>query len=346
MKRAPSGPAVTPRDPRRESGRGLALVVLIPALDEEASIGDVVARVPRALTGVRSVEVVVVDDGSTDATAERAREAGARVVSHERNRGLGAALQTGLAEARRLRADIVVNIDGDGQFAPEDITRVAEPIVSGRADFVTASRFKDPALVPVMPRAKLLGNRAMSWLVSWLVGRRFADVSCGFRAYSREALLRLMLQGRFTYTQETFLQLSFKDLRIEEVPVRVRGTREHGVSRVASSLPTYAWRTSGILFRSFRDYRPDALFNSAYAVLLALALAFGGFFLGHRIVAGTFSPHIWSGFVAAFFFTIALGAFLAGQLASMLNRIRALHEEQLYLIRLQAWRDEDEDASE
>jgi hypothetical protein len=155
-----------------------------------------------------------------------------------------------------------------------------------------------------------------------------------------------MLQGRFTYTQETFLQLSFKDLRIEEVAVRVRGTREHGVSRVASSLPTYAWRTSGILFRSFRDYRPDALFDSAFAFLLALALAFGGFFLGHRIVAGTFTPHIWAGFVSAFLFSIALGAFFAGQLASMLNRIRALHEEQLYLIRLQAWRDEDEDAAE
>ena len=334
------------RESRLGPDRGLALVVLIPALDEEASIADVVSRVPRSLPGVRSVEVVVIDDGSTDATVDRARAAGARVVSHGRNRGLGIALQSGLAEARRRRAELVVNIDGDGQFDPEDITRLVEPIVDGKADFVTASRFKDPALVPAMPRAKLLGNRAMSRLVSWLVGRRFADVSCGFRAYSREALLRLTLHGRFTYTQETFLQLSFKELRIEEVAVRVRGTREHGVSRVASSLPRYAWRTSGILFRSFRDYRPEALFGSAFAILLALACGFGGFFLLHRILIGTFSPHIWSGFVAAFLFTMALGAFYAGQLASMLNGIRALHEEHLYLTRLQAWRAEDEDAAE
>ena len=312
---------------------GIDLLVMMPALNEEASIAAVIERVPREIEGVRSVTVLVVNDGSTDRTVELSLAAGAVVVSHRRNRGVGAALQTGVDEAIRRRAGILVNIDSDGQFAPEDIPKVIAPILEGRSDWVTASRFKDPNLEPVMPRMKRLGNWGMAQIISFLCKERFHDVSCGFRAFSRETLLNLVLLGQFTYTQESFLVLTQKGLRVEEVPLKIRGVREHGESRVASSLVRYAVRTLSIIFSFIRDYSPGVLFNSVAVFFFLLGAGFGGFFLGHRVVVGTFSPHIWAGFVASFMVGLGLTSFGLGQVALMIARMRSVQERQLYLIR-------------
>jgi len=309
------------------------MLVLMPALNEAATIQDVVGRVPRDLPGISEVEVVVIDDGSTDATASLARQAGATVLSHGRNLGVGAALQTGLAYALQRRADIAVNIDSDGQFDPSDIRTLAEPVLQGRADMATASRFKDRALLPQMPWVKRMGNHGMSAIVSRLCGEKFYDVSCGFRAYSRETLLRLVLTGRFTYTQETFLVLSLAGMRIVEVPIRVRGVREHGKSRVASNLVKYAYNTSGIILGAVRNYRPGPLFNTGAGLLMTAAFAFAGFFLWHRLSSGRFWPHTWAGFVSAFLFGLSLLVFTMGQVAMMVARLRFVQDEQLYLLR-------------
>lgn len=309
------------------------LLVMMPALNEEASIGAVLARVPRQIPGVGSVEILVVDDGSTDRTVAIAREHGASVLSHGRNLGVGVALQTGLAEAVRRGVDLLVNIDSDGQFAPEDIAKIVVPVIEGRADFVTASRFLDPALVPDMPWVKKFGNWGMARIVSGLIGQRFDDVSCGFRCYGREALLNLILLGRFTYTQESFLVLSQKGLVMHELPMKVRGVREHGKSRVASNLFNYAYRTLGILFSFIRDYSPGVLFNNLAGIFLLASLGVGGFFLWHRLESGQFSPHIWAGFVSAFLFGMATLIFGLGQVALMVARLRSVQERQLYLVR-------------
>lgn len=306
---------------------------MMPALNEEASIAAVLARVPKHIDGVGSIEILVIDDGSTDSTVELATKAGASVISHGRNLGVGAALQTGVAEAIRRGVSLAVNIDSDGQFSPEDIATLARPVLDGAADFVTASRFKDPALVPDMPRVKLWGNWGMSRIVSGLVGQRFADVSCGFRAYSREALLHLVLLGQFTYTQESFLVLSRQGLRMQEMPMRVRGVREHGQSRVASNLFRYGKRTVGIMFSFIRDYSPGVLFNNAALVFIAASAGLAAFFLWHRFATGAFSPHIWAGFVSAFLFGMAAITFGIGQVAEMIARLRSVQERQLYLIR-------------
>lgn len=309
------------------------LLVIIPALNEAATIGEVIERIPRDLPGIACLEVLVIDDGSTDATVAIARDKGAGVISHSRNLGVGRAMQTGLAYAIRRGAAYVVNLDADGQFAPEDIPALLAPLLRGEAEVATASRFKEARLVPTMPRAKLLGNRAMSWIISRLTGERFYDVSCGFRAYRREAILRLILTGSFTYTQEMFLALSSRQIKIVEVPLRVRGVREHGTSRVAGSLPRYAWKTSRIILGCVRDYRPGLFFGT-----IALALLFAGsglatFFFGHWLLAGAFSPHLWAGFLSAFLVGLALVFFIFGQIAAMLDRLRMLQEEQLYILR-------------
>ena len=306
------------------------LIVIIPCLNEEKTIADVIKKIPGKFDGVSKRSVVVVDDGSSDKTAELAENAGAIVVQHPYNQGVGAAFQTGIETALKLRADIIVNMDGDGQFNPEDITKLIKPIISNEADFVSASRFMDASLIPVMPEIKKWGNKRIAHLVSFLVAKKFYDVSCGFRAYSKEAALRLNLFGHFTYTQETFLDLAFKGLKIIEVPIKVRGVREFGKSRVASNLFNYALNTSRIILRTFRDCRPMQFFSTISLVMFIVAFALGAFFIGHYIATGKFYPHKWAGFSSGFFLLTSMVAFITGLLADMLARIRQTGERTLY----------------
>jgi glycosyltransferase involved in cell wall biosynthesis len=259
-----------------------------------------------------------------------AANAGAHVIPHARTRGVGAAFHTGLAFGLEQGADLILNIDADGQFDPSDIPKLIAPVVEGRADFVSASRFADPALEPEMPAVKRWGNRMMSRLISRLAGQLFYDVSCGMRCYSRDAALKLHLLGRFTYTQEVFLNLSFKQLRIVEVPIRVRGEREFGESRVASSLWRYGFRTAQIIFRCYRDYHPLRFFGGVAAVLAIPAILLGGFLGIHYLSTGAFAPHKWAGFTSAALLMIAILILQVGVIGDMLNRHREYLEELLY----------------
>lgn len=313
----------------------MRLCIIIPALNEEQSIGDVIRRIQAVALPPEITErtVVVVDDGSRDRTAEISAGLGAVVARHAVNRGVGKAFQTGIERALALGADLIVNIDADGQFNPDDIPALIAPVVGGRAGFATASRFKDPALVPVMPAVKRWGNAQMSRLVSFISGKTFYDVSCGFRAYSRETALRLNLWGTFTYTQETFLFLCAREITIEEVPIRVRGVREIGESRVASNLWVYARKTSSIIFHAYRDFWPMRFFSILGTVGGIPGLAFLAFLFGHWFCTGSFSPHIWTGFVGGSLIFFSLFCFLTGLLGGMLKRIRLNQEEILYFLK-------------
>jgi len=323
---------------RRES---LRLLVSLPALNEEATVAAVIRGVPREILGVGSIEVLVIDDGSSDHTSERAVEAGAKVIRHSVPRGVGAAFHSALSYGIDSGADLIVSIDADGQFDPADIPALIAPVLDGRADFTTASRFKDPALVPEMPWVKRWGNRMMSRLISRLAGERFYDVSCGMRCYGRRAALQLHLLARFTYTQEVLLNLSFKQLRIVEVPLRVRGEREHGESRVAASLWLYGLRTAQIIFRSYRDYRPLRFFGGIALALLLPASGLSVFLLVHYAVTGGFSPHKWAGFAAIALAALALLMLQTGIIGDMLNRHRVYLEELLFRQRSETHRGRD-----
>jgi glycosyltransferase involved in cell wall biosynthesis len=276
------------------------------------------------------VEILVVDDGSSDDTAELAHAAGARVIRHARRQGVGGAFHTILAYGIERGADWIATLDADGQFDPADIPALIAPVVEGEADFSTASRFADPTLVPRMPRLKLWGNQMMSRLISSLAGQTFHDVSCGMRCYSRRAMLQLHLLARFTYTQEVFLNLAFKNLRIVEVPIRVHGERAFGESRVAGNLWSYAWRSSQIIFRCYRDYHPLRFFGGVALGLLAPALALSSFLLWHYLRTGGFSPHKWAGFAAVGLIVMALLIAQIGVVGDMLTRHRVYLEELLY----------------
>ncbi len=322
---------------KKSAEGGPYLLVVIPCLNEEKTVGSVIRGVPTQIPGIARIEVVVIDDGSDDKTAGVARAEGARVVRHHVNLGLGKTFQHGVEIALAAGADILVNIDGDGQFDASNISKLVESIVRGDAEMVTASRFARPDVLPRMPAIKKWGNRNVARIVTLLSGRRFHDVSCGFRAFSKEALLRMNLFGSFTYTQESFLDLVFKDLAIREIPLKVRGVREFGKSRVASNLPRYAIRSLQIMSRAFIAYRPFIFFSVIAAVFLATGFGFLLFLGLHYLETGAFSPHIWAGFVGGSIAFIGLMTIVLGFLGDMLVRIRLNQEELLYFMKLSTW---------
>ncbi len=273
---------------------------------------------------------MVVDDGSTDETGVIARDRGATVIRHDQPRGVGRAFRSGLTHAIESGADILVSIDADGQFNPGDIPVLIAPILRGEADFVSASRFKNPALAPVMPGAKAWGNRVIARWLSRMTGQTFYDVSCGFRAYARKAFLRLDPQGAFTYTHEVFLALAFAGLRIQEVPVAVRGVREHGESRVANNLFRYAWNAASIILATYRDYRPLAFFGSiAIALTGAGSMLLAGLLM-HWLRTGALFPYRAIGFFGGALCAAGLLVYLIGLVAAMMARLRSGVETALY----------------
>lgn len=312
---------------------GLKLVVMIPALNEELTVAQTIRQIPADIPGVTQVVALVINDGSTDGTAAVASAGGAVVVHHGRRRGVGAAFQTGIAKALDMGADIIASIDADGQFDPKTLPALVAPVVSGQADFATASRFIDPALLPDMPGIKIWGNRVMSRLISRLVDQKFYDVSCGMRCYNRHAAMSLNTIGSFTYTQEVFLNLAYKHLRLVEVPIKVRGVREHGQSRVANNLRRYGFSTLWIIFRCYRDYRPMRFFGKVALALMLPAVALECLMLVHYIITGRFSGQLWAGFTGAGLFFLGLMMLFMGLVGDMLNRHRIYLEEMLYHLR-------------
>jgi glycosyltransferase involved in cell wall biosynthesis len=310
------------------------LVIMIPALNEEKTIGDVIRRIPRDIEGIAATEVIVIDDGSTDRTAELARAAGAQVISHHSNRGVGAALATGMDAALRRGADLIVNMDGDGQFSPEDTPALVEPILKRGYGFATCTRFARAELIPEMRWVNRWGNKMMCRLVNWIIwGANFTDVSCGFRAYSRDTALQLNLFGRFSYTQEMFIDLASRDIRMTEVPLRVRGIREFGQSRVAGSLFHYARRAITIIVRAMRDTRPLKFFGgiglSVAMIGVVLGLIVFGFWVATRRTNPVKSLLIGS----SVFLTLGFLLCTMALMADMIGRLRRTLEDVRYTLR-------------
>jgi glycosyltransferase involved in cell wall biosynthesis len=311
----------------------MKLTVIIPSFNEADTIGGVVDRIPKIIHGIDEVQVIVIDDGSTDQTAQLAQQAGAIVISHSRNRGVGSAFNTGLTKALEMGADIMVNIDADGQFSPDEIPKLIEPILAGEADFVPGDRFiqenqhiRRPAL---MSKLKYWGNWCMARLISRLSNQDFKDVSCGFRAYSREAMLWLNLTGKFTYTQESFLDFTYKGLEIKSVPVSVRYFPDRQ-SKVAGNLFEYMLRTLKIITRAYRDYSPLRFFGWLGLLPFVFGLGCGIFMLIHYIRTSGFSPYKFVGFAGIYLGSLAILLWIVGLLADMFRRIRSNQEKLLY----------------
>lgn len=255
-------------DEQKKSAR--KLVVLIPAYNEEELIGKTISAIPRKIFGIEKIEVLVIDDGSTDKTVEIALNAGAnKIVSLGKNMGVATAFMTGIRNAISMNADIVVTLDGDGQFPPEQISNFIVPIQNQQYDVISGARFRKG--VPAgYSRTKLIGNKIFSAMVSWVVGQKFYDTQTGFRAYSREAILNISIISEYNFAQEVLIDLIFKGFRIGEVPIKVTFDKNRK-SRIVRNVFSYSIKVTSTILRSILFHRPILAFG-----LFGLILCGGG----------------------------------------------------------------------
>ena len=307
----------------------MKLIIQIPAFNEEGTIAQTLREIPKKIDGVTSVETLVVDDGSSDKTAEAARKAGAsHVVTLKSHRGLSAAFRAGIDAALRLGADIIVNTDADNQYAAADIAKLIAPIVAGTAEVVIGDRqvAKSPHMSPLKRTLQRLG----SWTVGLASGLRVGDVTSGFRAFSREAALQINVFNPFTYTLETIIQSGARNLGVQSVPVRTNAATRP--SRLYRGVGTYLRKSMATIFRIYTLYKPLKTFFAIGALLLALGTILGVRFLWH-FAEGDRAGHIQSLILAAVFLIVGFQTILIGLVADLISVNRRLSEEVLIRLR-------------
>jgi glycosyltransferase involved in cell wall biosynthesis len=300
------------------------LVVFSICKDESATIGELIDRIPREIEGVDETEIVVISDGSTDETAEIARERGAIVIEGTVQHRLAHRFQQAVEIALGRGADVAVNIDGDLQFDPADIPDLVRPILAGAADFVAADRFTDPCSDQKrrpkdMPATNYWGNRLGARVVGRLSGEDFADVTCGFRAYNREALLCLNINGRHTYTYESFQILAHHRLEIAAMPVDVVYYPDR-TSRVVKSIGSFVAGSALNITRSYRDFAPLRFFAGLGLVPFILGVALAAFVAVHWLRTGLTRPYTSVGILGVYLISLGLVIFVVGLIGDMLGR--------------------------
>jgi len=309
------------------------LAVYLPALNEARTIGELLDAIPRNIPGISSLETIVVDDGSSDGTGDVAALHGARVVRHARNLGTGRAFMSGVRAALAGGADIIVGMDADGQFAPRDIAALVAPIVRNAADVVLCTRFgPHSTLTGRMPLVKRLGNRLLCRIISFTAEQEFTDVSCGFRAFTRDAALRVDIHSDFEYIHESLLTWHRFGQRVVEVELPVRAERAIGESRVLSSVPYYSLRAAPIFLGAIRDYSPLMFFGSLALLVFGGSVLLGGSVLVHSWRTGGATP---TALIIVSVGGVLLSALLAvgALLADHIARLKFQVEEALHAAR-------------
>jgi len=269
----------------------MKLIIQIPCLDEEATLPETIAALPRQIEGIDEVELLVIDDGSTDRTVEVARELGVEhIVRLTNNRGLAAAFQAGLDACLKLGADLVVNTDADNQYNGADVPRLVAPILAGDADMVVGDRRVET--IEHFSGAKKRLQQIGSAVVRKVSGTAIADSTSGFRAYNREAALGLLVTDNFTYTLESLIQAGKMLIAVDQVEVGTNPqTRE---SRLFDSTGAYVRRNALSILRIYTRYEPLRVFATASLVVALLAVAAWLPFLIDWIFNGDSSGHVQS----------------------------------------------------
>ena len=308
----------------------MKVIIQIPCWNEETTLPQTVRDLPRELPGVDEVEFLVIDDGSTDRTYEVARSLGVHhLVRLPRNQGLARAFLTGLETAVRVGADIIVNTDADNQYRGEDVARLVAPIVSGQADIVVGDR--GVATVAHFSPLKRLLQRLGSWVVQQAAGFEIPDATSGFRALTREAALRTMVLGEYSYTLETLIQAGAQQMTIEYVPVRTNPQTRP--SRLMRHLPEYLMQSGLTILRTYTLYRALRVFLVAGGLMIAGGLLLGLRFVYYFVAHGGYSGHIQSLILAAILLIVGFQICLIGLIADLISFNRKIMEETLYRLR-------------
>lgn len=301
----------------------MKLIIQIPCLNEAGTLQIALQALPRQVPGFEQVEWLVIDDGSTDDTAELARQLGAdHVVRHPVNRGLAAAFMTGLDACLRLGADVVVNTDADNQYEARDIPKLTQPILAGEADMVIGARPIDDTEHFSWIKKKL--QRLGSWAVRAASKTNVADAPSGFRAISRETAMRLNVFNAYTYTLETIIQAGLSNLRVASVPIRTNADLRP--SRLVKSISSYVRRSLVTILRVVIIYKPLKLFVWSGAVLIAIGSLAGLRFL-YYYLSGNGDGHIQSVVFASLFILLGALLWMLGVIAELISTNRKLLEK-------------------
>ena len=302
----------------------MKLVIQIPCLNEEQTLPATVADLPRSLPGIDTIEYLVIDDGSEDATSEVARRLGVhRVVRFPSRRGLARAFEAGLRTALEMGADLIVNTDADNQYQGQDIGKLVVPILERRADMVIGTRPIDSIehFSPLKKQLQKLGSR----VVRRLANADVPDATSGFRAYSRDAALRLTVLTNFTYTLETIIQASQKNIAVTHVPIRTNGKLRE--SRLFKGMRAYIQRSLGTMFRVYVLYQPLQFFMTMSAACLGVAAILFARFVWIWLTTPGQPGHIQSIIIAGALAVIGVLLGALGVLADLIAMNRRLIEE-------------------
>lgn len=307
----------------------MKLIIQIPCFNEAQILSKTLSQLPKEMDGFDAVEILVIDDGSTDDTAKVALEHGADHIVHlNRHLGLAQAFAHGLDASLRLGADVIVNTDADNQYKAEDIQKLVRPILDGESEMVIGDRgVRNVAHFPAHKRAlQLIGSR----VVSATAGFNIPDATSGFRAITREVALETMVLSNYSYTLETLIQAGAKRTRVSFV--RIDTNPPERPSRLFTSIRNYLVNSSVTIMRSFAMYRALRIFTVLSLILLLAGGAIGGRFV-YFFLQGEGTGMVQSLILAAVLLIIGFVTFLIGLIADLVSFNRKILEEILYRVR-------------
>ncbi len=306
------------------------LIIQIPCLNEADTLPGTLRDLPRHVDGIDVIETLVIDDGSLDGTAAVARRHGVHhVVRFTRHKGLAAAFMAGIDAAVKLGADFIVNTDADNQYAGSSIPALLEPLIAGRADVVIGDR--DIVSLRHMSASKKFLQRFGSWVVRQVSNTQVPDTTSGFRAYTREAALRMSIVSDYSYTLESIIQAGKRRMAIAHVPVRCNPKTRP--SRLFDSMLSYIKNSGATIVRVYAMYEPLKVFTYIGLVVASAGAALSGRFM-YYYVLGDGAGHVQSLILSAVLLIVGFQVGLIGLLADVISGNRRLIEDVLYRIRL------------
>ena len=298
------------------------LIIQIPCFNEESTLLTTLNALPREISGIDSIEVLVINDGSNDNTAKIAQEWGAKVFEIRPNRGLANAFRCGIAESLRLGADIIVNTDADNQYCADDIEKLVQPILDGNADIVVGAR--DIYSIKEFSFMKKCFQKLGSAVLRLLSSTSVEDAPSGFRAFSKQAAIRINVFDNYTYTMETILQAGAKGLKVISVPIRVNSMLRK--SRLVKNIFDYIFKSMKTTIRMFIVYRPFRFFITISLILGLIGIILVARFL-YYYLQGDGNGHIQSLIFAAVFIISSVQVGIIAILGDLLSINRKLIED-------------------
>lgn len=306
------------------------VLIAVPCFNEAESLRRTVKDIIEIKNQIPNADIIVVEDGSTDRSVESISDLEVFVLKHPANLGLGESFKSAMEFMLVQGYDFLITIDADGQFLASEIPTIFKTIKESNWGLVTGSRFLLESTVDSMPKARIIGNKAYVAIIQALTRTKITDVSCGFRAYSREALLNINLKNSFTYTHETVMQLAQVQIPMTDIPITVKYF-ENRQSNISGSLIKYGYRTLKIILKTTLILKPVQTFLYLALFFSIPGVYFGFIFVQNKLQTGSFQGYLYAGIISGFLFILFLLACMFAGISGVLTESNRKLGKILYL---------------